>query len=74
MVILLTVHLIKEEVISTMITMTCQIGNDEISDLPNNKNIFMFGLQTKDRRQFMVEGGKLILLLDETHCKTNIWV
>ncbi|XP_054278526.1 uncharacterized protein LOC128996980 [Macrosteles quadrilineatus] len=71
-VMLLTDHLIKEDpdmvLIYKPLGMPCQIGPEEINNLPDSNNIFMFGLQTKDQRQLMVEGCKLILLLDETHC------
>ncbi|XP_026290701.1 uncharacterized protein LOC113215308 [Frankliniella occidentalis] len=44
-----------------------QIGPKEINSLPDHKQLFMLGLQTKEQAALMVEHSHKIVLVDETH-------
>ncbi|KAI5754976.1 hypothetical protein M8J77_013096 [Diaphorina citri] len=46
----------------------CVVAPDGASVLNEEDDLFMFGFQTQEQRQLMIEGCSNILVVDETHC------
>ncbi|KAK3922017.1 Wilms tumor protein-like protein [Frankliniella fusca] len=44
-----------------------EIGPKDIDCLPNHKELFMFGIQSKEQKELLIEGSKTILVVDDTH-------
>ncbi|KAK3919267.1 Wilms tumor protein-like protein [Frankliniella fusca] len=68
----LTAKLLKSEeynpvVVYKPVGLNVEIGPKDIDCLPNHKELFMFGIQSKEQKELLIEGSKTILVVDDTH-------